>query len=163
MSMTLLLDTNVWVDNYCADHASCKVVRDMLDEAYRQGAILVYPASIVKDVFYVLGHEFRRAALANAQTDGLSESEALAVRQAVWGCVNNMCELATAVSIDDADVWKARKYRGIAGDLEDNMVLAAAERVRADYIVTSDQGLIQHSTVAALTPADMLTVLIAKR
>ena len=162
MSMTLLLDTNVWVDNYCANHVACRAVRAMLDEAYQQGAVLVYPAGIVKDVFYVLGHEFRRAALANSGSNSLSESEALAVRQAVWGCVDNMCEVATAVGMDEADVWKARKYRSVTGDLEDNMVLAAAERVHANYIVTSDQDLIQHSTVAALTPTDMLSVLIAK-
>jgi predicted nucleic acid-binding protein len=39
------------------------------------------------------------------------------------------------------------------------MVLAAAQRAQADYIVTSDRGLIQHATTAALTPADMLALI----
>ncbi|MDO4797973.1 MAG: PIN domain-containing protein [Coriobacteriales bacterium] len=157
MSLTLLLDTNVWVDNYCADHANNAVVRDFLSRAYEQGHTLVYPAGSVKVVFYVLGHEFRRMAV---EANGvLGETEALAVREAVWGCINNMCELATAVGVDEADVWLARKQRKLTGDLEDNLVLAAARRARADYLVTSDRTLIQHATVAALTPQDMLAVL----
>ena len=39
------------------------------------------------------------------------------------------------------------------------MVLAAAERAKVDYLVTSDKQLIQKATVAALTPQDMLSVL----
>lgn len=105
MSLTLLLDTNVWVDNYCPDHANNAVVRDCLSRAFAQGHTLVYPAGSVKDVFYVLGHEFHRMAMA---ADGvLDEGSALAVREAVWGCIDNMCELATAVGVDEADVWLA--------------------------------------------------------
>lgn len=104
----------------------------------------------------MLGHEFRRMAAAEGQ---LGERSARAVRETVWGCVNNMCELATAVGVDEGDVWLARKYKSLLGDLEDNLVLAAARRVQADYVVTSDRELIQHLPVAALTPQDMLAVL----
>lgn len=156
MSLTLILDTNVWVDNYCVDHVSNEVVRRLINTAYHKGISLVYPAGIVKDVFYVLGHEFRRVA---AQDGSLDESDALAVGEIVWGCVNNMCEIATAVGVDDGDVWLARKYKSLTGDLEDNLVLVAAQRAKADFLVTSDHALIQRATVAALTPADMLTVL----
>lgn len=119
--------------------------------------MLVYPAGSAKDVFYVLAHEFRRMAV--AANGELGEAEAVAVREVVWGCVDNMCELATAVGVDEADVWLARKQRKLTDDLEDNLVLAAARRARADYLVTGDRALIQHSTVAALTPEDMLAVL----
>ena len=158
MSITLLLDTNVWVDNYCVDHASNKVVRELLSAAYEKGITLMYPASSIKDVFYVLGHEFRRIA---SQGGVLSESDARAVNEVVWGCVNNMCEIATAVGVDEGDMWLARKYKSLTGDLEDNLVLAAAQRAKADYLVTSDRALIQRATVAALTPANMLKTLAA--
>lgn len=39
------------------------------------------------------------------------------------------------------------------------MVLAAAQRAEADYLVTSDRALIQRATVAALAPGDMTAVL----
>ena len=62
--------------------------------------------------------------MAVAANGVLGETEALAVRETVWGCINNMCELATAVGVDEADVWLARKQRKLTGDLEDNFVLA---------------------------------------
>lgn len=156
MSLTLLLDTNVWVDNYCVDHSSNEVVRRLIARAHAQGHTLVYPACIIKDVFYVLDHEFRRVA---ARDGELGEADAHAVREIVWGCINNMCELATAVGADEGDVWLARKYKPLNADLENNMVLAAAQRAHADYLVTSDMELIQKATVAALTAANMLAVL----
>ena len=159
MSMSLLLDTNVWVDNYCSHHASSEVARQLILAAYGRGLTLLYPVGILKDVFYVLGHEFRRLAAAGGEP--LSEGDALAIRQVVWGCIDNMCSIATAVGADEGDVWLARKYRKLNGDLGDNMVLAAAQRAGADYIVTSDQGLIRRATTAALTPRDMLAVLTA--
>lgn len=157
MTLTLLIDTNVWVDNYCADHTNSAAARACIHKAHALGHTLVYPAGCIKDVFYVLGHEFRRMAV--AANDALGEKESLSAREAVWGCVNNICELATAVGVDEADVWLARKQRRLTEDLEDNLVLAAARRAQADYLVTSDRALIQHATVAALTPEDMLTVL----
>lgn len=160
MTITLMLDTNVWVDNYCADHVASPVVRELMSKAYALGATLVYPVGVVKDVFYVLSHEFRRVAMSAGEH--VSQDGAQAIKQAVWGCVNNMCELATAVGADEADVWLARKYKGLTGDLEDNLVLVAAQRAKVDYLVTSDQELIRHATVAALSPADMLKVLEAR-
>lgn len=159
MSLTLLLDTNVWVDNYCKDHVSNDVVRELMSTAYKKGVVLTYPAGIVKDVFYVLSHEFKRVA---ARGGTLSEKDALAINEVVWGCVNNMCEIATAVGVDEGDIWLARKYKSLTGDLEDNLVLAAAQRAKPDFLITSDRQLIQRATVAALTPADMLNVLIAQ-
>ena len=43
------------------------------------------------------------------------------------------------------------------------MVLAAADRAKPDYVVTSDRKLIQKATVAALTPEDALKVLDMNR
>ena len=51
----------------------------------------------------------------------------------------------------------ARKLRGIHNDLEDNLMIAAAERINADYIVTSDIKLIENPHVKAMTAEDMLT------
>ena len=46
-------------------------------------------------------------------------------------------------------------------DFEDNFILAAAERAKVDFLVTSDQSLLRKATVAALSPQDMLAVLKA--
>ena len=65
-----------------------------------------------------------------------------------------MRERATAIGADESDVWLACRYLPFNNDLEDNFVLAAAERAQVDYIVTNDETLIRKSTVPAFTPED---------
>ena len=43
----------------------------------------------------------------------------------------------------------------------DNLIVAAAQRSNATYLITSDELLIKHAPVAALTPSDALTLLQA--
>ena len=52
--------------------------------------------------------------------------------------------------------------RSVHGDFEDNLVLAAAERANATYLVTNDEQLIKHAPVTALTPHAALVYLRAK-
>ena len=59
---------------------------------------------------------------------------------------------------DSSDVWLARKYQRIHADFEDCMVLAAAQRAKADYLVTSDEALLRHAPVAALSVDDFLAL-----
>ena len=47
--------------------------------------------------------------------------------------------------------------------VEDNLIVAAAQRSNATYLITSDELLIKHAPVAALTPGDALTLLQAMR
>ena len=58
--------------------------------------------------------------------------------------------------VGDCPPTQSRQY------FEDCFIMAAAGRAQADYIVTSDHGLIGKSTVAALTPDDMLALLAAE-
>ncbi len=70
-----------------------------------------------------------------------------------------MRENATAIGADESDVWLACKYRNLSGDLEDNMVMAAAQRARTDFLVTSDANLLRKSTVQAHTIEDAISLL----
>ena len=121
---------------------------------------LLYPASIAKDVFYLSSHAFRKTIRAEKGT--LSSSDAAVAAEAAWKCVQNMREQATAVGSDESDLWMACKLRSIHNDLEDNLVVAAAKRANATYLVTNDETLIKHSPVAALTPRDALALLQAE-
>ena len=56
----------------------------------------------------------------------------------------------TTVSYTHLDVYKRQ---------EDDLLLAAAARVDADYVVTSDRALLRHAPVACLDPADMRALL----
>lgn len=64
-----------------------------------------------------------------------------------------------AVGMDELDVWLACKYCRFNHDFEDNFALAAAERAKADYLVTSNQDLLHKATVAALSPENMCRLL----
>ena len=156
-NLKLLVDTNVWLDRFIPGRTGSQAANQLILRAVSRGDTLFYPARILADVFYVVERSCRhylREALGE-----VDEAGAQAARTTAWDCVKNMRELACAVGVDEADVWLACKYHDLHDDLEDNFVLAAAERVRADYLVTNDRALIQHSTVAALTPEAMLNVL----
>jgi predicted nucleic acid-binding protein len=153
----VLVDTCVWVDNYCADHAGGADAKRFLQMAVGQGAELLYAVHATKDVLYVLESEFKRAARRELGT--LDEPTVRAAKRAALGCMRNMCDLATAVGADVSDVWLADKYLRIHGDFEDNLVLAACRRAKADYLVTNDRALIAHADVVAKTPREMLDLM----
>ena len=70
-----------------------------------------------------------------------------------------MSELAIAVPCDYTDVWMAQKQRRLHGDFEDDLVIAAAMRVKADLLVTADKALLLHAPVAAVDLADAVKYL----
>ena len=154
-----LVDTNVWLDYFLSSRPGHAEAMSFILFAYEHDYPLLYPASIVKDVFYLTVNAFKRDS--RAQMGALTPGAAGAAAEAAWGCVNSMREQATAVGVDESDLWQACKLRNIHDDLEDNLVVAAAQRAKATYLVTSDETLIKHSPVATLTPTDALGMLQA--
>ena len=146
---SLLIDTNVWLDYFLPDRAGGKEAIDLIVFAFEYEFPLLYPAAIVKDVFYVAVSTFKRIARAGTATE------------TAWGCVKSMRKQATAVGADESDLWTACNLRSVHNDLEDNLVVAAAQRADATYLVTNDEALIKHAPVAALAPADALALLKA--
>ena len=153
-----LVDTNVWLDCYLPDRPNSVATRDFICMAQQNSVQLAYPVHILKDVFYLIQLDLKRMARKNGAG---TESDFLAVQRAAWSCIENMREQAIAIGADESDAWLACKYRLLSEDLEDNFVLAAAERAEADFIVTGDKALIQKATVAAYTPQDALKYLEA--
>ncbi len=152
-----MVDTNVWLGNYVASRAGHESSRRFLQVATQRGVQLLYPSASVKDVFYLIAMEFKRQV--RAEKGSVDERDAAIIRRLAWGCVDNMRALATSVGLDESDLWLACKYRKLNGDLEDNMVIAAMQRAKADYLVTLDGHLARHAPVAALTPDDMTSLL----
>ncbi len=155
--LALLLDTNVWLDYYLPWRSGHAVAQRLIVSAFKQNQTLAYAVPSIKDVFYMVAAEHKRAE--RAATGALSESAARAATVAAWGCVNNMQEIACAVPLDHTDVWIASKQRVLHGDFEDDLVIAAAMHGKADYLVTNDDALLRHCPVAALSVSDMCTVL----
>ena len=151
-----LVDTNVWLDNYLADRPYAEQSRAFIVQARNVGVQLAYPVHCLNDIFILIQAHLKRAAKKRGE---LSESDGVAIREIAWGCIENMREFAIAVGADESDAWKACKYRRLTNDLEDNFVLAAAERASASFLVTNDRRLLRKSTVNAYTPEDAVLAL----
>lgn len=154
--LRLLVDTNVWVDSFLGYRPGHKAAMDFIAAAQGVSAQLLYPVGAMQDVFAILIMELKRK---TRETREVDEACMNVIRRVAWGCIDSLTEGAAAVGADGSDVWLASKYRAVNWDLEDNMVLAAAKRAEADYLVTSDKVLIAKSSVAALAPADMAALL----
>ncbi len=157
--LRLLVDCNVWIDSYMAVHARHAESLRFVNEALENGCELLFGASKLETVFFVIRADTKR--LIRAEKGEVSERDAGFALRFAWGCVDNMSEIATAVGIDASDLWRARKYHVYHNDLEDNVLLAAASRAEADYLVTWDERLLRDAAplVRAVTPTVMLTVL----
>lgn len=153
----VLLDVNVLLDNYLPDRPEGPASQKLITWLKQNDVSITYPVSAPGTVFYLLQqglkHRMREKGLA------LQHNTAAAIQSITWACIDNMAELGTPVGADASDFWLAREYQGIHGDLEDNFVLAAAERAQVDYLITNDKALLQKSTVPALSPSDFLQVL----
>lgn len=154
----ILLDTNVWLDAFLPERAARSIAQELIALALKSRVDLLYPVHIIPDVFYLAFIDVKRL----LRGQGSDELVAQAARTTAWEYVNSMREIATAVGADNSDVWLASKWEPLHGDIEDNLVLAAAKRAEADYVVTSDRQLLAHAAlagVAAVSPEDMLAVL----
>ena len=60
--MLLLIDTNVWIDNYIPNRPNYRTVGDLLRLALTQGHELLYAVPAIKDVFYLIGHAYKESA-----------------------------------------------------------------------------------------------------
>lgn len=157
MPQNLLLDTNVWIENYLGERSDLTESRQLIDFCLdRQIALLVSIPSL-KDIYY----DISRYLKAKARNEGVEVTEAFAAsaEQLAWSSIRNLMEQATAVPVDLSDLWEARCFYELHHDFEDDLVLAAARRANADFLVTSDKKLLTKAIVPTLSPADMLTLL----
>ncbi len=152
----VLLDTNVWLDAFDGVRPRSRDANRLIDVCERKGIGLLYAAGSAKDVYYLVGASLKRQAWTVGKT--LTEGQARTISIYATACVSNMAEVATAVGMDVSDIWLAQKYQRIHEDFEDCLVLAAAQRAKADCLVTSDETLLRHAPVAALSVGDFLTL-----
>lgn len=157
-SLCLLFDTNVWLEKYLPWRTGHNTVLALLQEARLQEVAIAFPAQSALDVYQRVRIENKRWARKEGRLD---DPMAKAIKRLAWDCVNDMRETAVAVPVDSSDLYLACKHRDAHDDLEDDLVLAACQRVHASHLVTSDRKLLAHSPVEAVTPAKMLELLRA--
>ena len=110
-------------------------------------------------MYYALGVFLKAKCRENRET--VDEEKACLIEEAAWKCSLNMQEISTLVPVDCSDLWFTQRFHSINGDFGDDLVLAAARHSRADYLVTSDRKLLRKSSVAALSPEDMLALFVS--
>lgn len=153
----LVLDTNVWLDYEMGMRPGHDTAFQLVDFAATRGIRLGIASHSIKDIFYIMGQQLKAM---NRESGSMpEEAAALVAQQVSWGVFDHLMELAEFIPVDFSDAWIAGKYRDLHPDYEDDLVVAAAMRVKADYLVTSDARLIRHSPVPTLSPDDALRVL----
>lgn len=150
-----LLDTNVWIDFFDGWRKGHADARRLYNACLAKSVKLLYAVSSSKDLYYALAASLKHAAR-QANAGQLTHEQAEAANEFAWSCLNALDENATAVGCDQFDVIRARKGRRLHNDYEDNLVVAAAQRAKADLLVTNDQLLLKHSPVATLCVTDAL-------
>ena len=156
---SLVLDTNVMIDYYLGDRPKSGEAKAFFDYAlaHKESCPLLYSPHCISTLFYLISNATKQSA--RQRLTRITEKDSLIAIEFAWGCIDHLQENATAVGADQSDVWLACKLRGVHNDLEDNLIIAAATRAHASYLITNDEKLIKHATVPALTPKDALAVL----
>lgn len=156
----LLVDTNVWVDGFDGSRPASKDAMALFAYADAHHMTLAYPAASIKDVYYALALAMKRKC--REEHGSLTEAQALICNEYAWACVNSMRDIAVAVPVGEPQVWLACHYKDLHGDFEDDLVLAALETSKADFLVTNDETLRKKAPAGAFSAADMLTYLQAR-
>ena len=143
---TFLIDTNVWIDYFMASEPHCQTILSFFEMVDQRGGTLLYAPTTLKDVFFLIPRILRREAVASGQLEETSFAPA------AWACVRTMTEIAVAAPLSLTECDLAWTLRATHGNLEDNLVIAAAETCNADYIVTYDRAMLERFSPACITP-----------
>lgn len=149
---SLLIDTNVWLDYFLGEGPNLEAISKIISIGYTNDLMLLYTPTSAKDLFYLIPRRLKRS---GGET---GESYVLVA----WACVKRMMGLATAAPLTLGECELARMLGTKYPDFEDNLVLAAGETVKADYIVTQDKAFIAQLPEACITPARAVELLSAQ-
>lgn len=158
-SYRLLLDTNVLLDYCDGSRPRCHEAVCLISTAVKYGHELLVSPTSLKDVFFILERTLKQRARGADPSRVLTEQTSNAINQVVWSYLESVCEWVTPVGIDMGDIWMARKHKAVHRDFEDNLVVAAALRAGADFLVTNDARLMLESQANAVTPATAIAII----
>lgn len=132
----VLFDTNAWMYYFFGSGAQGSDVLSLVDCCIENGCDILYAPTTVKDLFYLIPRYFRR--LPAGEKISTASGRAVA-----WGVIDALMEIATAAPVAVGECELARMLRSKHPDFEDNLMLAAAERGGARFVVTYDEQLLR--------------------
>ena len=112
------------------------------------------PCIGAKDLFCLLPRALRRI----ASLDGCDDGQ-VSYAPAEWSCLQKMMEMACAAPQPNAECELARLLRSTHSDFEDNLIIAAAETAKVDYVVTNDKGLLSALPETCVAPRRVLQLM----
>ena len=146
--LTLLLDTNVLMDYLIRRSPNNADAAALIGLADAEENIVLYTASLtLKDVYYLVEQLLKRDARAQGK---LTDEAAAAARNTAWACIRLLLDHVLVVPIGQSEVWSACSLRHLHDDFEDDLILAAALRAEASYIVTGDKRFEHHIPQASV-------------
>ena len=156
---TILLDTNVWLDYFLPSRTGHHAAQSLVGQALANNTALMYPIHALPDIFYFITIDIKNAL--RAVYRNRDEQIARTARTTAWECVNTLRDIAVAVGADQGDAWLACSAESIHDDVEDNLVLAAARRSKADILVTNDKKLLSRAPLLRVVASSVENVLPA--
>ena len=139
---SLLVDTNVWLDYFMGEGPGLEATKGLVHLAHEGSLGLLYAPTTAKDLFYLIPRRLRR----------LGPDDGTCYQPAAWACIEKLMEVAAAAPLSFPECELARMLRHTFQDFEDNLVIAAAETAKADYVVTQDRALLAAMPEACVTP-----------
>lgn len=155
----LLLDTNVWLEFEKGEEQG-RESSDLVLWSMSHDVRLGIAAHSLKDLLMLMERDFKKKGFAAGDYD--PERVGAAARALAWGALASLIDHVEIVGSDYMDAYLALKYRSLHDHYEDNLVIAACERMKADALVTNDRKLAKHAPVLCLTPAAALDWLKVK-
>ena len=145
----LLLDTNVWMDYFLDRSSLHDIAGGFIAAAFADESLTICTAALsTRDIYYLIRRELKQADL--SENGSVSEEVAAAANEIAWACLATMRRLSFIVPVDETDIIEATILRDIHSDFEDNLIAAAAKRINAAYIVTSDRQMLAHQPYPCL-------------
>lgn len=158
ISGPLMVDTNVWVDYFMGKEARCHDALEFVNQARDIGIRLLAAATSLKDVFFIMPRELKRAALAVGY-DVHAPGEAAARQMMAWGCLESIRDVATIAPVTLVECELAHILHKQHADFEDNLIMASAHTCQAEYVVTYDERMAHDFPGDCLTPRQALGLL----
>ena len=151
---SVLVDTNVWMYYLLGVQPRCEETVSLFELCARRGITLLHTPTTLKDLFYLIPLQARRDAM-----QGGERADERSFAPLAWACVRHVTNMAVAVPQSLAECELAWMLRKQHDDFEDNLLVAAAETSKADYIATYDRKLLEAFAPACVEPAQLAAML----
>lgn len=159
MELRFLLDTNVWLDYFLDRGKLHDITASFIGSAFSADDVQLCTAILsTRDVYYHIQKELKQATL--EEISELTDSSIAAAHELAWACLRSLRNLSFIVPADETDVVEATILRDAHYDYEDNLIVAAAKRVKADCIVTSDEQMLKHQPYKCITLQKAIELII---